>query len=94
MFGDTIRTLAFDDKNSARALHLADFLAFHARRHHSLASAHPKLIVPEGQILKRLRTKVPHTLRFTDVRNLEKAPDYEKGDATWMPVPLSLRPRP
>ena len=94
MFSGALRTISFDDKNSARALHLADLLAFYSRRHHSLENANPSIIVPYGRMLKKLASKLPHSLKLLNTGGKPvKADPQEAGDAQWFPVPLASRPQ-
>lgn len=75
-----LKSLSFVSKDSSRAIQLADFLAFHSRRHAALYAARGSLIVPKNKILHRIQTKVPHleTIadKITDFRKIGSMDDF------------------
>lgn len=86
--------LRFLGKTDAKALHLADILAFYSRRQHSLEVAHAKsLIVPKSREMKALlRQNVPLIMKVADKDNLQPLADPTEGDSLWWSVPISSRP--
>lgn len=88
-----LRGITFGDKLSARALHLADLLAFNVRRHHARELAHGKtLIILKERIFDRICSKVPHYLEVVDPRDLQRMENPTDGDVPWAALPISLAP--
>lgn len=92
LFNDYLGTLAFNSKTDSRAIHLADLLAFYARRYHSLQIAHgQQFALRPSKELCKLQRRVPHLLNIAAGDTARRVP-ATSGDAVWWPVPIKMKP--